>query len=290
MAGPVRGVLTIVLFAINLFLIGTPILLIGLLKLVLRGETRRRLILFLAGFAERWAVLNNKTIDSRLTTRWDVGELPPLFRDGHYLILSNHISWVDIIVLVRVFHRRVAFLRFFLKSQLFWFPVVGLGTWALEFPFMKRHSAEYLARHPEKRGEDLETTRRACQRYRTIPVAILNFIEGTRFTHEKHEEQCSPYRYLLRPRAGGVSFVLASLGDQLDGVLDVTIAYPGHEVTVWDFVTNRVDRISVRVRPVEVPEGLSGEAITRPGPEREAFKAWIDGLWREKDELLATLV
>ena len=58
--------------------------------------------------------------------------------DGHYLVLANHQSWVDIPVLQRVFNRRIPLLRFFLKRQLFWVPVLGLAWWALDFPFMRR--------------------------------------------------------------------------------------------------------------------------------------------------------
>ena len=138
---------------------------------------------------------NNRIFDLLLPTKWDIAGIGEDVRpDGHYLIISNHVSWVDIFVLFRAFQGRAPFIRFFLKHQLIWFPIVGQGCWALEFPFMHRHTPEYLEKHPEKRGKDLETTRRACQRYRNFPVAIANFVEGTRFTHAKREQQQSPYR------------------------------------------------------------------------------------------------
>jgi 1-acyl-sn-glycerol-3-phosphate acyltransferase len=282
-----RGLTTTLLLILNLALWGTLVLLGGIGKIFTRGEARRRVMLALSWMAERWVSGNNDILNTLTPTVWDIRGIEETRYDGHYLIISNHVSWVDIIALSRAFHGHAAFLRFFLKSVLIWFPFVGLACWALDFPFMKRYSPEYLEKHPEKRGHDLQTTRRAVQRYRNIPVAILNFVEGTRFTQEKHADQDSPYRHLLRPRIGGISFVLAALGEQLDAFFDVTLAYPGGDVRIWDFVTGRVPRIVVDARRVEIPPEFFDAAITQPGPERDRFKAWIDDLWRQKDERLS---
>ncbi|PYQ61237.1 MAG: acyltransferase, partial [Acidobacteria bacterium] len=132
--------------------------------------------------------------------------------------------------------------------------------------------------------------RRACQRYRHIPVAMLTFLEGTRFSEEKRADQESPFRHLLRPRVGAIAFVLASLGDQLDGIIDVTLAYPGGDVTMWDFVCGRVPTIAVRARRIVAPPEFFTAEITEPGPARDRFKIWIDSIWREKDALLSTFL
>ena len=286
----IRSLLIILLLPLNLILWGVPVMLLGIVKLLLPGgEPRRKLRLLLSELGDRWAGGNDLIFDLLLDTKWDISGVDGLRPDGHYLIVSNHGSWLDIFVLQRAFHRRVAFMRFFIKQQLIWFPILGQACWAMDFPFMRRYTPEYLERHPEKRGKDLETTRRMCRRYRRIPMAILNFIEGTRFTRAKQVEEKSPYRNLLRPRVGGIAFVLASLGEQLEGVVDVTISYPRPDVTVWEFLTNRVGRIVVRARLIEVPAQFVTESITEPGPAREAFKIWIESLWREKDELLDQL-
>jgi 1-acyl-sn-glycerol-3-phosphate acyltransferase len=286
----IRSLLIILLIPLNLILWGIPVMLLGIVKLVLPGgEPRRKLRLLLSELGDRWAGGNDIIFDRLLDTKWDISGIDGLRPDGHYLIVSNHASWLDIFVLQRAFHRRVAFMRFFIKQHLIWFPILGQACWAMDFPFMRRYTPEYLERHPEKRGKDLETTRRTCRRYRRIPMAILNFIEGTRFTRAKQLEEKSPYRNLLRPRVGGIAFVLASLGEQLDGVVDVTISYPRPDVTFWEFITNRVGRVVVRARLIEVPAQFVTEPITEPGPAREAFKIWIESLWREKDELLDQL-
>ena len=288
-----RGIAVVILLALNTLLWGSLVVLVGIVKFIVhmtapRSRLRTRVMLTLSWLAEWWVHGNNQIIDWLLPIEWAVtgidGGLDP---DGRYLIISNHLSWVDIFVLFRVFHHRIAFIRFFLKHQLIWFPVVGQACWAMEFPFMHRYSPEYLEKHPEKRGKDLETTRRAAQRYRHIPVSILNFVEGTRFTQEKQADQDSPYKHLLRPRIGGFAFILASLGDQLDGVFDVTLIYPEHDVTMWQFVSGKIRRIVVNARRIEVPQEFMRAEVTQPGPERDRLKEWVNQLWAEKDALIA---
>ncbi len=292
----VRGLTTIALLLLNLLFWGIPVVIAGIVKFVVhmtapRSRLRGRVILFLASLAERWAGMNNRIFDLMLPTRWDIaGVAEQMEASGRYLIISNHVSWVDIFVVFRAFHRRAPFIRFFLKRQILWSPIVGQACWALEFPFMRRYSAEYLEKHPDRRGRDLQTTRRACQRYRHIPVAILAFVEGSRFTRDQHADQDSPYGHLLRPRIGAISFVLASLGDQLDAMFDVTLAYPGGETTLWQFVSGQVKAISVRARRLDVPSEFFTPAMTEPGPARDRFKVWIDSIWRDKDAQLETLL
>ena len=286
----VRAVVTSILYSLNLLLWGTLILLGGIVRLAIPPRRRRWIILFLAWLADRWVEGNDRITDMMIPTRWEIEHVDGVNRNGRYLVLSNHISSLDILAIFRAFHGRSAFVRFFLKSELIWFPILGLACWGLEFPFMKRHKPEYLAKHPEKRGQDLETTRRAARRYAKIPVTILNFAEGTRFSERKRDQQQSPYRHLLRPRAGGVSFVLASMGDYLDAIIDLTVIYPGHQLTMWDFLCGRVPHIIVRARRIEVPPEFLDKAVTEPGPVRDRFKGWLDQLWKEKDELIERTV
>jgi 1-acyl-sn-glycerol-3-phosphate acyltransferase len=285
-----RTLAVILALVLNLAWWGSLVLAGGVVKLLTFGLARRRILLFLSSLADRWIAGNDRIFDALLRTRWIVNGVEGLVPEGHYLLISNHVSWLDIFALQRAFHGKTAFPRFFIKSALIWFPIVGQAAWALDFPFMRRYSPEYLKEHPEKRGRDLETTRMACQRYRDIPVAILNFVEGTRFTREKHEDQQSPYRHLLRPRAGGIGFVVASLADQLHAVIDVTLVYPHRDVSIWDFVRNRVPWIRVEARRAEVPPELRTAAITEPGPAREQFKEWVGEIWRRKDETISQIL
>ena len=285
-----RAFVIILLLLLNLALWGTLVFLGGIVKLLTFREARRRVILVLTWFGERWVQVNDWIFDTFLDTQWRFEGFDSLRRDAHYLVVSNHISWIDILAVFRALYGHAPFLRFFLKHTLIWFPILGQACWAMEFPFMRRYSPEYLKQHPEKRGRDLETTRRACRRYRHLPVSILNFVEGTRFTRDKHEDQQSPYRHLLRPRIGGIGFVIASLGEQLDSMVDVTIVYPHRDVTIWDFVTNRVPWITLRARRLDIPPEYVSSAITERGPAREEFKVWVEKIWQEKDEEISRIL
>jgi 1-acyl-sn-glycerol-3-phosphate acyltransferase len=238
--------------------------------------------------AESWIGVNNRLFEGFTRVRWQVEGLAGLRRDGNYLVLCNHQSWVDIPVLQKVFNRRIPFLRFFLKQQLIWVPLLGPAWWALDFPFMKRYSRETLLRHPELQGKDMEATRRACEKFRHMPVSVMNFAEGTRFTPAKHDAQSSPYRYLLRPKAGGLAFVLDAMGDALHAILDVTIVYPNGPCTLMDLIAGRVHDIRVHVRELPIEPGLTG-SYDEDVAFRGRVKRWVNTLWSEKDAQAARM-
>jgi 1-acyl-sn-glycerol-3-phosphate acyltransferase len=267
----------VVLFAFTLLKLLMPIR-------MLRDAISRWLVVV----AESWIAVNSALFGIFTRIRWRVEGLDRLRYDGNYLVLCNHQSWVDIPVLQKLFNRRIPFLRFFLKSQLIWVPLLGPAWWALDFPFMKRYSKETLARHPELQGRDRVSTRKACEKFSRMPVSVMNFVEGTRFTAAKHDAQSSAYRYLLRPKAGGVSFVLDAMGDGLHAVLDVTIVYPNGPCTMMDLIAGRVRDIRVHVRELPISARLRGD-YEADAAFRERFQTWVNGLWQEKDERIGCL-
>lgn len=286
---PVRGVIASLLLAINTVFWCVLLYIPALLKLIPIHGWRVLCTRVIIVISECWVACNSGWMRLTQRTQWDVEGLDDLKREGWYLVLCNHQSWVDIFAMQHVLNRRIPFLKFFLKKELIWVPVIGLAWWGLDFPFMKRYSPEYLARHPEKRGKDMETTRRACAKFRTTPVSVMNFIEGTRYSRAKHDRQKSPYRHLLRPKAGGVAFVLDAMGDALHETLDVTIAYPDGRPTLWEFLCGKVTRITMRVERRPIPEPLR-----RPddldSSHRGQVKLWLDELWRAKDDQLDGLL
>jgi 1-acyl-sn-glycerol-3-phosphate acyltransferase len=284
---PLRGALAFLLFVLNTLFWCTPLYLVHLLKLVIPQPGWRVFhARLLTRIAENWIDGNNLIIDLTQRIEWDVTELEDLRRDEWYLVGSNHRSWVDIVALQRAFNRRIPFLKFFIKQPLIWVPVLGGAWWALDFPFMKRHSAAYLAQHPEARDQDWETTRRMCARFRDTPTTLLNFLEGTRFRPDKHARQQSPYRYLLRPRAGGLAFALEALPDRLRTLLDVTLIYPDGYSSFGDLLMGRIRRVIVRIRALPIPVQLLGGDYRNDPAFRTAIQNWIGQIWAEKDALI----
>jgi 1-acyl-sn-glycerol-3-phosphate acyltransferase len=223
-------------------------------------------------------------------TQWDVEGIAGLDPQGWYLVNSNHQTWVDIFVLQHLLNRRIPLLKFFIKSQLKWVPIMGLAWWALDFPFMRRHSEEFLKKHPEMRGKDQAATRRACEKFALIPTSVMNFLEGTRFTPAKHARQNSPYRHLLKPKAGGIALALNAMGDKFRAILDVTIVYPDGAPKFWDFLCGRLRRVIVRVQSLPVPGHLMNSDYGGDAATREAFAQWVQQLWRDKDAQIERLL
>ncbi len=274
-------------------LLHTPVLFaITLVKLVTPWRSlRTRLTGVLTGIAESWIAVNSALIAWLTPTHIELHGDPQLDPQGRYLVLCNHRSWCDIPVLQSVFNRRIPLLRFFLKQQLRWVPILGLAWWALDFPFMQRHSRAKLLRNPKLRTQDLEATRKACEKFASIPVSIMNFVEGTRFTPAKHQQQKPPFQYLLRPRAGGVGAVLDAMGDKLQSILDVTLVYCDPRPSMSALLAGRLRRIEVHVRSIPIPADLmNGGDYEADGHYRSRCQRWINELWASKDALLAARI
>jgi 1-acyl-sn-glycerol-3-phosphate acyltransferase len=286
-----RGIATITLMALNVMFWVPVLMVVAVARLLVplpgwRAWSGR----LMSSIAEVW-ISNNCTI-----FRW-LGVLQLDVRGGEeldprewYLVISNHRSWVDILVLQQAFNRRIPLLKFFLKRQLIWVPFLGLAWWALEFPFMRRHSSAYLAAHPEARGQDLAATRKACERFARIPTSVMNFVEGTRFTAAKHAKLASSYRNLLPPRAGGVAFVLAAMGGILQSMLDVTIAYRAPSPTLWDLCCGRLAPVTMVVERRAIEPWTTAGDYTEDEAFRRRFQAWLSGIWADKDRTLDRLL
>ncbi|MCW8808345.1 MAG: acyltransferase [Rhodanobacter sp.] len=288
--GVIRIPLVVLSLLLNTMLHVVVLFVFTLLKLVMPIRSLRDLCSrALVAIAESWIAVNSALFEIFTRIQWRVEGLDRLRYDGNYLVLCNHQSWVDIPVLQKIFNRRIPFLRFFLKSQLIWVPLLGPAWWALDFPFMKRYSKETLICHPELKGRDLTSTRHACEKFSHMPVSVMNFVEGTRFTRAKHDAQSSVYRHLLRPKAGGVSFVLDAMGDGLHAILDVTIVYPNGPCTMMDLIAGRVRDIHVHARELPITARLRGD-YEGDAIFRERFQTWVNDLWHEKDERIDTML
>ena len=272
------------LFGLNTLLHVPPLLLAALFKALLPlNALRPGFNRLLEGIAASWIACNTFLIRMLTRTRLSLQLPQGLDPNGHYLVIANHQSWVDIPVLQAALSRRIPLLRFFLKSQLFWVPLLGLAWWALDFPFMKRYSRAKLAKHPELAGRDIEATRRACAKFEKLPVAIMNFVEGTRFTPTKRQVQGSTYAHLLKPKAGGIAFVLDAMGNVLHAVLDVTIVYPAARPSFADLFANRIPAIHVEVVERPIPAHLLAGSYSADPAHRERMQDWVNQLWTEKD-------
>jgi len=284
-----RGALSLLLFVVATLLLGVPLIALALFKLVLRGSRFRPVLTrWLDKIASAWIALNNAHQRGLLPTRI-VYDGPASFnRRQWFMLVVNHQSWVDILVLLRVFNRQLPYFKFFLKASLIWIPVLGLAFWALDFPFMRRHTKAQIARDPSLAGRDLATTEKQCERYSTKPVTIISYLEGTRFTPAKHRAQHSPYRHLLQPKAGGMAFTLGAMGGRINTLLDVTIYYPEGRPSFMQYIGGGVGQVNVHAQELPIGEDLVGDYLQNAA-FREYFQQWINRVWQQKDQRLQAL-
>lgn len=281
-----KAVLVTFLFSLTIIIVFFPILFLAIFKLLIPFEASQKQIhRALDWCASQWMSFNNWQQQVLLPTQIDTQGLDDLSLEQWYLMVANHQSWVDILVILRLFNGRIPYIKFFLKQSLLYIPFMGFCFWALDFPFMRRYSKAQLEKHPELKAKDIERTRKSCEVFRHNPVTIINFMEGTRFTQAKHDQQQSVYRYLLTPKAGGVSFALSAMNGQLKQLLDVTIFYPEKIPTYWEYAGGGVKKIQLHLRQLPITDNLIGD-YAEDEIFRQNFQIWVNQFWQEKDQRL----
>lgn len=268
----------------NLGFWGGMIIIFGLIRFLLPIKKAAGMLLdVMHRFYSSFSIISVAMIKifNRIEVRIDIDG--PLSKKKWYLITANHISYLDIILLIDFCAPRIPPPKFFVKKQVIWLPFVGLAAWAMDMPFMRRYSQEFLLKNPHLRGKDIETTRKSCEKFIDRPTTVINFVEGTRFTPQKHLSTKSPFSHLLRPKAGGISFTLTAMGELFSNILDITLAYPNSSHPMMDMLSGRMTKIIIDVKTLESNNELIGDYV-----ENVSFKAhfqlWLNELWEAKNE------
>jgi 1-acyl-sn-glycerol-3-phosphate acyltransferase len=287
---PLKGTLAALLIFLNTLILFPILMLFAVIKLVIPIRLiRKGCTLVLNRIAWIWIGFNNLLINTLHTIEWDIRGAETLDRKHWYFVTCNHQSWADIPAIQYALNSRIPLLKFFLKKELIWVPLLGVAWWALDFPFMHRHTKEQIAKRPELKGKDIAATQAACEKFRYTPVTIFNFMEGTRFTLAKHQRQNSPYQNLLKPRAGGTAFVLGTMGEMIQTMLDVTIVYPDNDAGFWNLLCGRINRIIIDIKLREIPPRFLGMDYENNRDIRIDFQRWIREIWTEKDARISEL-
>jgi 1-acyl-sn-glycerol-3-phosphate acyltransferase len=278
------GSLRFFLLAVATLLGGTLIACVAPLKWITATEGMAfRIASRIAG---AWAVVT-RVLMKTTRTEFDI-QYPDIDPKGTYLVIANHRSWIDILMVTMTLRSQTTLPRFFMKWELIYVPVIGLCAWILDFPIMRRYSAEFLKQHPELKHRDFEYANTVLRRHPEASCVVVNYAEGTRFSDAKRLQNRSPYRHLLKPKVGGPQLTLECLRDRLDGIIDMTIAYPGGDLSVWNLMHNRVPRVVVETQLIALPPALQKTPETRQ--ELKAFRTWMNALWEAKDQRLDALL
>lgn len=273
------------LFVLNLAFWGLVVTPLGIVKLLLPFRTAHRLIARIGRRCYRgWTAVNTLLIQLFNRVDWQINPAAQLKPENWYLLIANHKSWLDIPVVSTFAYNVIPEPKFFLKDQLKWIPFLGSGCWALDMPYMKRYSAATLAKYPHLKGQDIETTRRSCEKFRHTPTTIINFVEGSRCTEQKQKQRNSPFTHLLSPKAGGIAFTLASMGEQFDAILDVTLIYPDNQGNIaLDMLMGRLKRVVITADIIPIDQHIIGDYFNN-AQFRESFQHWLNNRWQYKDQ------
>jgi len=280
------GMLVLLLLALNTILTALILFPLAFIKFIIpfkwwRHITGKLLILV----ANNWVFINSTFVHFFYPIEWKISGVEKLKKKDWYLIVANHQSWVDILIIQKILHGRIPYIKFFLKKELIWVPIMGLAWWALDFPFMKRFTREEIKKNPSLKGKDIEITRKACEKFKSDYVAVMTFPEGTRITKEKHESQNPPYMHLLKPKAGGLFFTISAMGEKFHRLLNITIVYPDGPGSIWDFLCGKIKKIDVFIESLTIPDKFSNADIEDKKLQNE-FNDWLNSMWERKDKLI----
>ena len=290
MRGKITAIIASSLLFINVIFWCSMLFILTPIKFILPEIAVRKIMdPIFSTIAGAWISCNSGWMKLTQSTQWDIKLPDNLDPKGWYFVSSNHQTWVDIFVLQHVLNGKIPFLKFFLKQELIRVPIMGQAWWALDFPFMKRFSKSYLEKYPEMKGKDIETTQKACEKFKYIPTSVMNFFEGTRFTPAKHEKQNSPYEHLLNPKSGGFAFALNAMGDKFQSLLDCTIVYPNGTPSFVDFMQGKVPEVIVRIREVPIPSEFCQGDYENDAEFKKRFQTWVSDLWSDKDQQIGEL-
>lgn len=280
------GSIVWILLVLNIFFCAAQLFPLALIKFIIPIPWWRRISgKVLTRVANNWVGVNSWFIHIFYPIEWKITGVEKLKKNDWYLVISNHQSWVDILILQKVLYGKIPYIKFFLKKELIWVPVMGLAWWALDFPFMKRFTKEEIERNPKLKGKDIEITRKACEKFKTDYVTVMTFPEGTRFSKEKHDKQKSPYKHLLKAKAGGLSFTISAMGDKFHRLLNVTIIYPEGVKTFWEFLCGKVNKVDVFIETIPIPADFAKSDLESKKFQKE-FTEWLNALWLKKDKLI----
>ena len=287
---PILFVINLCLIVFNTILIATPILVLAIFRLVLPFNPIIRIIeksnLFLYKI---WVQINSFTIalTNKIDWQLDTATIPKI--KNSCIIICNHQSWADIIMICHIFKGKIPVTKFFLKHSLIYIPFLGLACLGLGMPFLRRYSKQQLLKNPKLKYKDIESTNRACKHLIYSPSTLVNFVEGTRYTPQKAKLAKSSYEHLMPPKAASLGVALGQIGHDIDMLFNTTLRYPDNETDPFiDMLKGRLKTVYATVEPIKVTDNLVGDYLNEK-QFKYSFTLWLRNLWEHKDKELSLM-
>jgi 1-acyl-sn-glycerol-3-phosphate acyltransferase len=225
-----------------------------------------------------------------LAIDFEISGLPLLNKNNNYLVISNHRSWADILVLQSLLVRGAPIIKFIVKREILMLPLVGWICWAYEYPFVSRHTLKFKKQTGRNNKSDLHSLNQRLANLKNHPSSIINFVEGTRYTTLKNGQEESSLANLLPPKVGGLTYILQTFGTQLDYLLDCTIAYDCEEPIFWNLLGKQSQKVKVEVQQIPISNLLPIITSEKGSISYEQTSEWLNDLWEQKDQKLICLL
>jgi len=286
----IRGAICLILYLLAMIVVAASVIIFALpIKLIPIKSWRYHANKLLLKLPTLWMDLNKLIMLLSTYNKIDIHGADELNAETWHIMLANHSSWLDILIVGCVFKHKLPTLKFFMKKELLWtLPLAGLACYLLGYPFLDRHTAKDIRKNPALKGKDIETAKQACNKFKAYPTTVMSFVEGTRFSEEKRQKQLSPYQYLLKPKIGGLAVVLNELKDELSDIVNVTIHYSEKELSLWQFVCGNFTKIHVYYEVLPITDDMIGDYYT-DRMFRKQLQRWANDVWERKDTLLGSL-
>ncbi len=111
-----------------------PIIIAGMVKLLLPVPgIWRKVSIFCNFMMYCWCAGLAALLRLNPHLQWDVEGLEGLSKKNWYLLICNHRSWADIVVLCVLFRKHIPMNKYFLKQQLARVPFIGFGVLGIRY-------------------------------------------------------------------------------------------------------------------------------------------------------------
>ena len=287
---PVLFVINAILLVVNVIVVATPIMLLGIIRMVLPFDFSIRIIDRINFYLYRFWTLNIRIMIALTNdVKWHMTGITVPHCHKSCIIISNHVSWFDILLICVIYGSKLPTTKFFMKQSLIYIPFIGLACYALGMPFLKRYSKDILLKNPALRMKDIETTKKVCKALVKYPTTLINFCEGSRYTKEKAEKQKSPYQFLLPPKAASIGVALFEIGNDVEYIFNSTLYYPENSKSAFmDMMFGKLSHIYVDVDLLKKDETLIGDYLGDKQFKHD-FTMHIREIWENKDAILSKM-
>jgi 1-acyl-sn-glycerol-3-phosphate acyltransferase len=284
---PVKNIIGIVSVIHIIFILSLGVLLLSIISIprIIPIEAIRKIITAASNEAGNALVWFLKiTLGFIHRTKWQIEYPGNISTKKWYLGISNHSSWADIFVLLFISNYKMPLLKFCIKKELRWIPVIYLIHKTIDMPFVNRHSPDEIRKKPGLKTVDFENAKAASQKFTRYPTTAFSFAEGTRFTEAKKVLQSSPFENLLKPKTGALVTALSGM-PMVEELIDFTIIYKTPKRSAWDFACGEMNEVKIIVKCYEIPISIriidNNSAVFR-----NEFQKFVDKIWRKKQTLI----